>query len=115
MYLSTFKEEEIINQSDLILKSLFILAFLTPNEDTNTRIRFSEDRKFLESVRYSPALSKYTFISMVNPPGYNLVAKNLPDPRHRQAIEEDFFFIEEHTLHEYLKLINVISATFGLN
>lgn len=115
MYLSTFTEEELIDTPNLVVKSLYILAFITPREDTNIRIRYHSDKVILEKIRYNPIFSKYTFLSMVNPTGYNLVAKQLPKPQHRNSIEEDFLFVESESLHEYLQMVDVLSATIALN
>lgn len=115
MYISTFQEEEIIDTSNLILKSLYIIAFITPKEDTNLRINHHPLKHSLSQIRYNENVSNYTILSLVNPIGYNLVTKNLPKPQHRNSIEEDFLMVEAETLHEYLQLVNVISSTLALN
>ena len=115
MYLSTFDDEELIDTEQMILKSLFVLAFITPREDTNTKIRYHTKRTELENIRYNASLSKYSFLTMINPIGYNLVTKNLSKPSHRLGLNHDFLFVEANILYEYMQVVNVISSTFALN
>jgi hypothetical protein len=115
MLITSFDEEGILDQSNLVLKSLTVLAFICPNEDTNTKIRYHRYREELEKLRYNEVLSKYIFLSLVNPQGYTLVTKNLPRISDRQGIEIDFLFVEEASLYEYLQIVNVFSNTCSLN
>lgn len=115
MLITTFNEEGVINPTDLILKSLSILAFLCPSEDTNTKIQYHENRYELERLRYNETLSKFVFICLVNPPGYTMVTKNHCRPQDRKSINEDFLLVEEHSLYEYLQVVKVISNTYSMN
>lgn len=115
MLITTFNEEGVINPNNLIIKSLSILAFLCPFEDTNTRIRYHENRTVLEKMRYNEILSKFVFISLINPVGYTMVTKNHCRPMDRKTIEEDFLFVEEQSLYDYLQVVAVISNTYSMN
>jgi len=118
MYLSTFKDEEIRDTTNLVIRSLFILAFISPREDTNSKIENTPDsfiRGNLEAIRYNPIVSKYSFFSLINPLGYNLISKNLVEPEKRLGVEEDFLMVETDTLHKYFQVVDVISNTIALN
>jgi len=115
MYLSTFKEEAIVQESELIIKSLFILTFISPNKLTNYYIEHSPYKNELEQIRYNKIVSKYSFLSLVNPQGWNLISKNLPEPNKRNGIQEDFLMVETNTLHNYLRIVDIISSTIALN
>lgn len=115
MYLSTFNDEKIVDTPNLVVKSLFILAFITPTALTNVKIQESPYRDELEQVRYNSIVSKYAFLSLINPLGWDLITKNLPKPDKRQGLEEDFLMIESNTLHHYFQIVNVISNTIALN
>lgn len=115
MLITTFREEGVLDELNLILKSLAILTFICPREDTNTKIRYHENRTELERMRYNPFLSKYVFISLINPIGYTLVTKNLVRPSDRQSIEIDYTLVEENSLHDYLQIVEVIASTYSMN
>jgi hypothetical protein len=115
MLITSFNEEGVLDETNLVLKSLSILTFICPREDTNTRIRYHENRHSLERMRYNEFLSKYVFVSMVNPIGYTLVAKNLPRPSDRQSIEIDYTLVEEDSFYDYLQMVNVIAGTYSMN
>lgn len=115
MYLSTFKEEQITDTANLVIKSLFILAFISPTESTNEKIQQHIYREDLERIRYNHIVSKYAFLSLINPAGWNLITKNLPKPPQRQGVEEDFLLVETNTLHNYFQIVNIISNTIALN
>lgn len=115
MYLSTFVEENINSPAEMIIKSLFILAFITPKDDTNLKIKYSDYRSELEQIRYNSIVSKYCILSIVNPNGWNLITKNLPEPNKRKGLEEDFLMVEMETLYNYFQIVNVISNTISLN
>lgn len=115
MLITSFKEEGILDETNLILKALALLTFICPREDTNTRIRYHKDRRILEGLRYNPFLSKYVFISLINPIGYTLLSKNLCRPTDRKSIEEDYTIIEESSLYEYLQIVNICSDTYSMN
>jgi hypothetical protein len=51
MYLSTFKEEQITDTANLVIKSLFILAFISPTESTNEKIQQHIYREDLERIQ----------------------------------------------------------------
>lgn len=115
MLITTFNEEGVINPNNLIIKSLSILAFLCPFTDTTTRIRYHENRIALEKMRYNEVLSKFVFISLINPVGYTMVTKNHCRPSDRQGIQIDFLFIEEQSLYDYLQVVAVFSNTYSMN
>ena len=115
MYLSTFKAENIKEEENLVIKSLFIIVFITPTELTNEKIKHHIFKEELELIRYNPIVSKYSFLSLVNPSGWNFISKSLPEPLNRQGIEKDFLMIETNVLHNYLRIVNVLSTTIALN
>ncbi len=115
MYLSTFKTENINDEQNLIIKSLFILVFISPTELTNNKIKYHQYKEELESIRYNTIVAKYSFLSLVNPPGWNYIAKSLPEPENRRSLQKDFLLVEMNILHEYVKIVNVMSNTIGLN
>lgn len=115
MYLSTFENEELEHSSNLIVKSLFLLAFISPTEDTNTQIRFHINREQLESLRYHSILSRYTILSLINPIGYTFVTKQLPNPHKRKGLNEDFNVIDTNILFDYFQCVDILSATIALN
>lgn len=115
MLITTFADEGVLDEANLILKALNILTFICPREDTNTRIRYHENRHSLERMRYNEFLSKYVFVSFINPIGYTMVSKNLPRPSDRRSIDIDYTFVEENSLYDYLCIVNVISGTYSMN
>jgi len=115
MLITTFKEEGVLDEMNLILKSLNILSFMCPKEDTNIRIKYHKNRAELERMRYNPFLSKYVFVSLINPIGYTLITKNLPRPSDRQSVEIDYTLVEENSFYDYLQIINVLASTYSMN
>lgn len=115
MYLSTFKEEGINNEPDLVIKSIFRLLFISPNVLTNPAIEGSYNREHLQRIRYNENVSKYVFIPSYHPPGYTLISKKLPIPEFRQALDVDFLFIESELFVEYLKITDTFTSVIGLN
>lgn len=115
MLITSFNEEGLLDETNLVLKSLAILTFICPRLDTNTRIRYHENRAELERMRYNPFLSKYVFVSLINPIGYTLVTKNLPRPADRQSIEIDYTLVEENSFYDYLQIVDVIAGTYSMN
>lgn len=115
MYLSTFVDEKLIDTPNLVIKCLFIVVFITPTELTNHKIQESPYRDELEQIRYNPIVSKYAFLSLINPAGWNFITKNLPKPENRKGLEEDFLMVESNTLNYYFQIVNVFSNTIALN
>jgi hypothetical protein len=114
MYISTFKEEN-INDSSLPIKSLFILAFLQPHQNTDYLIGTSIYRKRLLAYRNSDFLNNYVFISLNIIETYNLITKNLVEPINRKALNNDFNVVDSDDLYEYFRSIHVISNIVSLN
>lgn len=115
MYLSTFKDEAIVDPINLVIKSLFILVFITHKTDTDARINTHPNRELLKSFKNNAYINGYTYMSLVNPSGFTLVSKFLPKPLNRRPIEEDFLFVETESLYDYLQTVDSISATIALN
>lgn len=115
MLITSFTEEGVLDETNLVLKALNILTFICPKEDTNIRIRYHENRHQLERLRYNEFLSKYVFVSMVNPIGYTMVSKNLPRPTDRQSIDVDYTLVEEDSFYDYLQIVNVLAGTYSMN
>ena len=113
--ISTFSEEGIGEEKELIVKCLYVLAFINHNNHTFHRLQYHPALFKYVTQGKSSILYKYLFMSLVNPPGYNLIAKQLPRPFDRRSLQEDFMVIEESVLYDYIEAHNVISSTYSLN
>ena len=88
---------------------LYKLTATIKNHTPATIFEFELLPENFEGVKISQSFS------FVNPIGYTLLSKNLCRPTDRKSIEEDYTFIEESSLYEYLQIVNICSDTYSMN
>jgi len=115
MNLTTFKSEKIINQQDLIIKSLFILVFTSEAINTNKILKLSRESDRLLYLHSMLKPSNHLFVSVINPVEYTFISKQLVQPKNREGIDEDFDKVDTNLLLEYLQSLNAMSFTIALN
>lgn len=115
MTVTTFQQENLVNPTDLIMKSLFVLVFKSDNITTYLRLKIHYDADRLLYLHGALKDSNHLFISLINPVEYTFVAKRLVQPVNREGVDKDFDKVDTNVLLHYLTSLNIVSTTLALN